>query len=78
MWFGEADADFSAFANLADVSGGKLKTTPFPTVAAFDDQAAIAVGADFREGAKLKGFLGERFGCRFVFRLPLLPRCNGA
>ena len=41
MWFGEADSDFSKFANLADVSGSKLRTTPFPTVVEINDGQQI-------------------------------------
>ena len=41
-WYGEQGADFSPFANLADASGGKLRTTPFPTIGSVNDRQAYA------------------------------------
>jgi len=42
LWYGGVGADFARFANLADASGGKLRTTPFPTIGSVNDRQAYA------------------------------------
>ena len=47
LWYGGVEDDFAPYANLADVTGGKLRTTPFPTSRRLNDRQghALAVGA---------------------------------
>ena len=43
LWYGHVDDSFAQAANLADASGGKLRTTPFPAIASANDRQAYAL-----------------------------------